>query len=71
MKHSLDSLLNPASIALVGASNKPGTPGFILADMVINSGFAGSVFPVNPSADEVIGLKCFDDIESLFMQVVY
>jgi acyl-CoA synthetase (NDP forming) len=65
MKHSLDSLLNPASIALVGASNKPGTPGFILADMVINSGFAGSVFPVNPSADEVIGLKCFDDIESL------
>jgi len=65
MKHFLDPLLNPASIALVGASNKLGTPGFILADMVINSGFAGAVFPVNPSTDEVIGLKCYVDIESL------
>ena len=65
MKHSLDPLLKPASIALVGASNKPGTPGFILADMVINSGFVGTIFPVNPGVDEVIGRKCYVDIESL------
>ncbi len=63
--HRLDPLLKPASIALVGASTKPGTPGFILADMVINSVFAGEVFPVNPGADKIIGLKCYHDIESL------
>ena len=65
MKHPLDPLLKPASIALVGASKKQGTPGFILADMVINSSFAGEVYPVNPGADEIIGLKCYDAIESL------
>jgi len=65
MKHLLDPLLKPTSIALVGASNKLGTPGFILADMVINSSFVGTVFPVNPSVDQVIGHKCYFDIESL------
>lgn len=65
MKHLLDPLLKPTSIALVGASKKQGTPGFVLADMVINSGFAGEVFPVNLGADEIIGLKCYRDIESL------
>ena len=65
MMHPLDPLLKPTSIALIGASNKPGTPGYILADMVINSNFSGEVFPVNPGAEEIIGLKCYDDIESL------
>ena len=65
MDHALDPLLKPASIALVGASKKHATPGFVLADMVINSGFAGEVFPVNPGAEEILGLKCYNDIESL------
>ncbi|MFT7372420.1 MAG: acyl-CoA synthetase (NDP forming), partial [Oleiphilaceae bacterium] len=65
MEHPLDPLLKPASIALVGASNKQGSPGFVLANMVINSSFAGDVFLVNPGADEIIGLKCYDAIESL------
>ena len=33
--------------------------------MVINSGFVGTIFPVNPGVDEVIGRKCYVDIESL------
>ena len=64
-RHPLDPLLKPASIALVGASKKPGTPGFILADMVINSSFTGEVFPVNPKADEITGKTCYRNLESL------
>lgn len=63
--HKLDPLLKPASIALVGASNKAGSPGHILADMVINSAFAGEVFPVNPGSEEIAGLSCYPDLESL------
>jgi len=63
--HRLDPLLKPGSIALVGASSKVGSPGQLLADMVINSDFAGEVFPVNPGADEIMGLSCYPDLESL------
>ena len=65
INHRLDPLLKPASIALVGASRKPGSPGQILADMVINSSYAGKVFPVNPGADEIAGITCYPNLESL------
>jgi len=63
--HRLDPLLKPASIALVGASSKPGSPGQLLADMVINSAYAGRVFPVNPGVDEIEGVTCYPNLESL------
>ncbi len=64
-EHRLDPLLKPESIALVGASDRANTPGNVLADMVINSSFGGEVFPVNPRADSIGGLKCYPTIESL------
>jgi len=64
-RHRLDPLLRPASIALVGASSKAGSPGKILTDMVVNSNFAGEVFPVNPGVDDIEGLICFANLESL------
>lgn len=67
--HPLDPLLKPDSIALVGASDKAGTPGNILADMVIGSGFSGDVYPVNPRCESIAGLACYRDIESLPNQV--
>lgn len=63
--HQLDPLLKPRSIALVGASDKPNTPGFLLADMVINSTYNGDVYPVNPRCETIVGLTCYPDIESL------
>lgn len=64
-RHSLDPLLKPDSIALVGASERRGSPGYILADMVINSDFAGRVYPVNPRSKSICGVRCYADIESL------
>ena len=54
-EHYLDPLLRPRSIALVGASERSGSPGETLADMVINSAFAGDVYPVNPRSEEILG----------------
>lgn len=64
-QHSLDPLLKPDSIALVGASDKPGTPGYILADMVINSAFSGEIYPVNPRCKSIAGKTCYRDLVSL------
>ncbi len=64
-QHPLDPLLKPDSIALVGASDRVGSPGYVLADMVINSNYSGDVYLVNPGCESIAGLTCYNDIESL------
>ena len=63
--HKLDPLLKPESIALVGASTKPGSPGRILAELVIKSGYQGAVYPINPKYLEVLGVPCFPNLAAL------
>lgn len=67
----LDSLFNPESIAVIGASRDEKSVGFgILANLVKggvfptrhNEPFKGEIFPVNPNADEILGLKCYKSI---------
>jgi acyl-CoA synthetase (NDP forming) len=63
--HKLDSLLQPHSIALVGASNQAGRIGGMPLDLLRHFGYAGKVYPVNPKYQEVFGYACYPDIESL------
>ncbi len=64
-RHRLDPLLSPNSIALIGASDRTGSPGHILADMIIHSNYAGAVYPVNPRCKEILNQPCYDYLESL------
>ena len=57
---SLRPLLQPKSVAIVGASRTPGKSGHSAVQNLINGGFGGRIFPVNPSADEIEGLRCFE-----------
>lgn len=59
----LNSLFNPNSIAVVGASRKSGKVGHEIVRNLLNAGFKGRIIPVNPFADEILGLKCYKDIE--------
>ena len=59
----LNSLFNPNSIAVVGASRKPGKVGHEIVRNLLNAGFKGRIIPINPFADEILGLKCYKDIE--------
>ncbi|WP_280538947.1 bifunctional acetate--CoA ligase family protein/GNAT family N-acetyltransferase [Chromohalobacter sp. 11-W] len=45
---NLDALFAPATIALVGASNRPGSVGTVLARNLLEAGFAGPILTVNP-----------------------
>ena len=54
----LDAIFRPISIAIVGASRTPGKVGHILTRNMIDSGYEGKIYPVNPKADEILGLKC-------------
>jgi acyl-CoA synthetase (NDP forming) len=55
--HSLDYLFHPRSVAVVGASTSDGPGSFVGACKEM--GFAGDLYPVNPKADEIAGLKCY------------
>lgn len=58
----METFFNPSSVAIVGATEKPGSlPGVILKNL-IDMGFQGKVYPVNPKYKTVFGLQCFSSI---------
>ncbi len=58
-------LLSPRSIAFVGASQRPDTPGNEMLRMVRQGGFGGEVFAVNPGHREVEGFPCVPALTDL------
>lgn len=62
---SLTSFFYPENVLLVGASSKPQTIGYEILKSIINFGFKGKVFVVNPKADEILGIKCNKSIEEI------
>lgn len=58
-------LLAPASVAIVGASNKTSSLGRDAVEMIVRGGFAGDIFPVNPHYDSVLGLPCYPDLTAI------
>jgi len=64
-RHRLEPLLNPASIAVVGASNNAARIGGMPIAHLTKFGYAGQIYPVNPKYEEVFGLRCWPDIEAL------
>ncbi len=58
----LDSVFYPKSIAVVGASRHPGSVGHSLLANLIDSRFQGVVYPVNPKARSILGIKCYTNV---------
>jgi acyl-CoA synthetase (NDP forming) len=61
---NLDALFQPRSVALIGASGTPGKLGYDILYNLIQAGFKGPIYPINPKADELLGLPVFKDIGS-------
>ena len=62
--HRLEPLLNPGSIAIVGASNNAARIGGMPIAHLTKFGYQGQVYPINPKYSEVFGLRCWPDIEA-------
>src|SRR3712207_8531313 len=62
---SIARLLTPSSVAVVGASNDDGKIGNAVLWHLLDYGFAGPVYPVNPGARHVRGVPAYADIESI------
>jgi 4-hydroxybutyrate---CoA ligase (ADP-forming) len=60
---SKDVFLSPRSIAVIGASEKPGVGKAIFSN--ITNGYKGKIYPVNPSSTSVFGLKAFRSVSNI------
>ncbi|MEP0844303.1 MAG: acetate--CoA ligase family protein [Phycisphaerae bacterium] len=61
----LRSLFSPQSIAVVGASRTPGSVGNDILQNLIYGGYTGVVYPVNPKAKSILGIRCVPSIPAL------
>lgn len=58
----LDRIFNPKVIAVIGASDKHGSVGYALMDNLINSEYAGTVYPINAKHDHVHSVRAYKTV---------
>jgi len=58
----LDYFFKPKSVAIIGASRKPKKVGHVILRNFIEGKFKGRVYPINPNADEMFGLKAYPSV---------
>jgi len=59
---SVARMLTPRSIAVIGAGRRPGTVGYEIFRRIIDTPFAGPVYPVNPAASHIAGVLAYPSI---------
>ena len=62
---SLDGLFRPRSVAVVGASRRPGSIGAQIMANLLRAGFTGPVYPVNPTAHSVQAVRAFPSLGAI------
>lgn len=68
---SLDPVFHPRSIAVVGASSNPDSPGYDYVNSLLEFGYKGKVYPVNPKGGEILGLKVYTSLREIEGDVDY
>ena len=64
-EHPLKKILNPSSIAFIGASNRIETMGTVHLNTLLHDGFKGPIYPIHLKEKTVLGLKTYRDINEL------
>ncbi|MGH3520360.1 MAG: acetate--CoA ligase family protein [Haloechinothrix sp.] len=61
----MNRLMNPRSVAVIGASDQEGKIGNSVMKNLINGGYAGEIYPINPKADEILGRKAYPSVGAI------
>ncbi|MDP7069443.1 MAG: CoA-binding protein, partial [Candidatus Peribacteraceae bacterium] len=59
------SLFEPTSIAVVGASATEGKVGHDILNNLLTQGYSGSIYPINPKHDEILGTKAYKSVKDI------
>lgn len=65
MVMQLDNFFRPRSVAVIGASRNPAKIGHVIMKNMIDGGFHGRVFPINPEAKEILGYRVYKSISEV------
>ena len=61
----LEAFTNPRGVAVVGASPSPGKLGHAVLQNVIQYGYKGGIYPINPKASEILGLPAYPSVKNI------
>jgi len=61
-QEALRALFQPGSVAVIGASDNPSKLGHEILKNIIDSGFQGAIYPINPKSERILGLACFKNV---------
>ena len=61
----IDNFFYPQTVAIIGASADPKKAGNALVKNYIDYGFKGEIFPINPKADNILGLKAYPSLKDV------
>jgi acetyl coenzyme A synthetase (ADP forming)-like protein len=66
---SLSKFFNPEAVAVIGVSRTPGKLGYEIVKNILQSGYKGKVYPVNPIARKILGLRTYPAISEITQSV--
>ncbi len=61
----LSPLFHPESVAVIGASESAGKLGHEILKNLIDGGFPGALYPINPKSERILGLSCFKNVRDV------
>src|SRR5690349_19593392 len=61
----MNRIMKPEAVAVIGASGETGKIGNSVMKNLINGGYQGKIYPINPSADEIMGLKAYKSVKDV------
>jgi acyl-CoA synthetase (NDP forming) len=71
VQDSLEFLFHPESVAVVGASENPTAYGCWFMHHMLNYGFSGKIYPINPRQSEIMGVKAYPSLEDVPSTIDY
>ena len=61
----MNRIMKPDAVAVIGASSEEGKIGNSVMKNLINGGYKGEIYPINPSADEIMGRKAYKSVKDV------
>ena len=65
MPSKLGFIFSPASIAVIGASDDPRKYGHEILKNLIEGGFPGALYPINPKTERILGVNCYKNVKQI------
>lgn len=61
----ISAFFTPKGVAVIGASSKPNKLSYGILENLRKYGYKGAIYPINPNSDQILDLKCYDDVRKV------